>query len=104
MPRGAGEARRPPSGAPGHLQDVARSAKGLQCSCDLRDLAIPFLGQLRTSVVAAAPLPPLVVLGRTSSVVRSLLGEESLVVHRHSLAPHYPPQPIALLTPSRRPG
>ena len=82
----AGETRRPPSGAPCHFQDVTRSAKGLKRSCDLRHLPIPFLGQVRTSVVAAAPLPPLVVLGRTSSVVRSLLGEESIVVHRHSLS------------------
>src|SRR5579859_6991812 len=104
MPSGAGETRRPPSGTPCHFQDVTRSAKGLKRGCDQRDLPLPFLGQVRTSVVAAAPLPPLVVLGRTSSVVRSLLGEESLVVHRQSLAPHDPPQPIALLTPSRRPG
>ena len=53
---------------------------------DLRDLPIPFRGQVRTSVVAAAPLPPLVVLGRTSSVVRSLLSEDSIVVHWPSLS------------------
>ena len=86
MPRSAGETRRPPSGAPSHFQDVTRSAKGLKRRCDLHDLPIPFLGYVRTSVVAAAPLPPLVVLGRTSSVVRSLLGEKSLVVHWQSLS------------------
>src|SRR5216684_4532246 len=91
MPSGAGKTRRPPSGAPCYFQDVTRSAEGLKRSCDLRDLPIPFLGQVRTSVVAAAPLPPLVVLGRTSSVVRSLLGEESIVVHWQSLSHQDPP-------------
>src|SRR6202011_1755466 len=84
---GAGQTLGPPSGAARHFQDVTRSAEGLKRTCDLRDLPIPFLGQVRTSVVAAAPLPPLVVLGRTSSVVRSLLGEESIVVHWQSLSP-----------------
>src|SRR5437899_13026268 len=86
MPSSAGQTRRPPSGAPCELQDATRRAKGLECSCHLCNLPIPFLGQFRTSVKAAAPLPPLVVLGRTSLVVRSLLGEESIVVHMRRLA------------------
>src|SRR5829696_5247452 len=85
MPSSAGETRRPPSGAPCEFQDVARGAERLERSCDLRDLPIPFFGQVRTSVVAAAPLPPLVVLRRTSSVVRPLLGEDFVVVHWRSL-------------------
>src|ERR1700729_2156626 len=81
MPGSASETRRPPSGAPCHLQDLTRSGKGLKRSGDLFDLPVPFFGQFRASIVAAAPLPPLVVLGRTSSIVRSLLGEESIVAH-----------------------
>jgi hypothetical protein len=86
MPSSVGETGRPPSRAPSHLQDVPGSAKGLKRSYDLRDLPIPFLGQVRTSVVAAAALPPLVILGRTSSVIRSLLREEPIVVHWQSLS------------------
>src|ERR1700726_1503453 len=100
MPSGAGETHRPPSGAPCHFQDVTRSAKGLKRSPPRRPLPPPLLGQVRTSVVAAAPLPPLAVLGRTSSVVRPLLGEESLVVHRQSLSD----RPRPHLTDSRHQG
>lgn len=82
MPSSAGETRRPPPGASCHFQDVSCRAEGVKRTFDLRDLSIPFLGRARTSVVATAPLPPLVVLGRTSSVIRPLLGEQTLVVHR----------------------
>ena len=82
MPSSAGETRRPPSGASCQFQDVTGGAKGLERRRHLRDLSFPLLGHVRTSVVAATPLPPLVVLGRTSWVIRSLLGEESVVAHR----------------------
>ena len=97
MPSSAGQMRRPPSGAPCELHYVTRSAERLECGCHLCNLPIPFLGQERTSVVAAAPLPPLVVLGRTSSVIRSLFREESIVVHWKSLSPHDAPHAIAPL-------
>ncbi|MEO5840671.1 MAG: hypothetical protein ABIQ73_20355 [Acidimicrobiales bacterium] len=90
MPSSASETLRPPSGAPCQFQDVTSRGKGLERSGDQRDLPIPFLGQDRTTVVAAAPLPPLVVLGRTSSVLRALLRKERIVVHGQSLSPHDP--------------
>ena len=100
MPSSAGQALRPPSGAPCHLQDIARSAEALKRSCHLCDLSIPFHGQVRPSVEAAPPLPPLVIFRRTSSIVGSLLGEESLVIH--SQFSHQLPPPSTARIPAPR--
>jgi hypothetical protein len=49
-------------------------------------LALPF-GELFLAPVKPTPsLPPFVVLGRSRPIVRTLLGEQVIVVHVHSFA------------------
>ena len=81
MASSAGETLGPPSGAPRHFQHLTSRAEAVERGGDLRDFPIPLLSQVQSPVVAAAPLPPLVVLRRTSPVIRSLLREEFIVVH-----------------------
>ena len=79
----ADETLGPPPRAARHLKDVTSGAERTEGSLDLRDLAVPLLGQLRASVVEAAPLPPFVVLGCTRPIESLLLGEEPLVTQWH---------------------
>ncbi len=72
---GAGQALGPPSGATCHLQNVTGGAESFERRFDLRDLPGPLYRQVCATVVAATPLPPLVVLRCTRPIERFLLGQ-----------------------------
>ncbi|MGO9855473.1 MAG: hypothetical protein ACLPYY_10570 [Acidimicrobiales bacterium] len=47
-------------------------------------MALPFELLFLAPVIPTPSLPPLVILGRSRPIVRTLLGEQVVVVHVHS--------------------
>jgi hypothetical protein len=77
----------PPPCSPRQFQDRAVRTKGSEGVVHDRYLALPFEQRFLAPVEATPSLPPFVVFGRPCPVVRTLLGEQVIVVHAHSFAP-----------------